>query len=103
MHSHLEHLYARRNGESAGSRQCISTPLRTAGTSPTSGLGFLEELQGKLDELKFGKIASVAGRYCADRDNNWDREERRTICSLWAKACAEGSAATPRKRLMRRA
>ena len=45
--------------------------------APTSGAGFLKELQTKLDELGFGKIASVAGRYYAmDRDNNWDREEK---------------------------
>lgn len=45
--------------------------------APTSGAEFLKELQDKLSELKFGKIASVAGRYYAmDRDNNWDREEK---------------------------
>ena len=30
-----------------------------------------------MDELSFGKIASVSGRYYAmDRDNNWDREQK---------------------------
>ena len=45
--------------------------------APTSGAGFLKDLQDKLDELQFGKIASVSGRYYAmDRDNNWDREQK---------------------------
>ncbi|MFA5052356.1 MAG: 2,3-bisphosphoglycerate-independent phosphoglycerate mutase, partial [Patescibacteria group bacterium] len=42
-----------------------------------SGMGFVQRIQKKLDELKFGKIASIAGRYYAmDRDNRWDREEK---------------------------
>lgn len=50
---------------------------RRARRSPTSGAEFLNALQNKLDELKFGKIASVSGRYYAmDRDNNWDREQK---------------------------
>jgi len=45
--------------------------------APTSGAEFLKNLQAKMDELAFGKIASVSGRYYAmDRDNNWDREEK---------------------------
>ena len=45
--------------------------------SPTSGAGFVAELQTKMDEISFGKIATVIGRYYAmDRDNRWDREEK---------------------------
>lgn len=38
---------------------------------------FIRELQGKMDELGVGKIASLSGRYWAmDRDKRWDRIER---------------------------
>ncbi len=42
-----------------------------------SGLGFVQRIQKKLENLKIGKIASLSGRfYAMDRDNRWDREER---------------------------
>ena len=43
-------------------------------TLPNSGIGFIKQLQHKLNELGFGKIASISGRYYSmDRDNNWGR------------------------------
>ena len=45
-------------------------------TPPTSGAGYIEQLQKALDELGVGKIASVTGRYYAmDRDKRWPRTE----------------------------
>ena len=45
-------------------------------TDPRSGLGFIEELQDKLDKTT-GKIASITGRYYTmDRDNRWERVKR---------------------------
>lgn len=42
-----------------------------------SGMGFVQRVQKKCEELKIGKIATLCGRYYAmDRDNRWDREER---------------------------
>jgi 2,3-bisphosphoglycerate-independent phosphoglycerate mutase len=42
-----------------------------------SAYGFIEELEAKMNELKTGKIATLAGRYWAmDRDNRWDRIEK---------------------------
>ena len=42
-----------------------------------SGLEYLNELQGKIQEIGIGRIASLSGRYYAmDRDNRWDREEK---------------------------
>ena len=44
---------------------------------PTSGIDFLKQLQAKIDELGFGTIASISGRYYSmDRDGNWDREQK---------------------------
>ena len=43
-------------------------------TLPTNGAGYLEQLQQKMREYNFGKIASVNGRYYAmDRDRRWER------------------------------
>ena len=44
---------------------------------PTSGIGFCRRIEQELEELDFGRIASVVGRYYAmDRDNRWDRVEK---------------------------
>jgi 2,3-bisphosphoglycerate-independent phosphoglycerate mutase len=42
-----------------------------------SAEGFLAELQGAMDKMLTGKVASISGRYFAmDRDNRWDRIEK---------------------------
>ncbi|MBQ8291736.1 MAG: 2,3-bisphosphoglycerate-independent phosphoglycerate mutase [Clostridia bacterium] len=79
VHSHIEHLYALVEMAKKEGLENVYIHAFTDGrdVAPTSGAGFLKDLQDKLDELAFGKIASVAGRYYAmDRDNNWDREEK---------------------------
>ena len=46
-------------------------------TSPTSGEGFLRELDEKLPSFHGAKIASLCGRYYAmDRDKRWERIEK---------------------------
>lgn len=46
-------------------------------TPPNSGAGYIKKLQDFMEELKYGKIATVIGRYYAmDRDKRWDRVER---------------------------
>jgi 2,3-bisphosphoglycerate-independent phosphoglycerate mutase len=43
-------------------------------TTPKSGAGYLETVQGWMDEAGAGRFGSVIGRYYAmDRDNRWDR------------------------------
>ena len=79
VHSHIEHLYALVEMAKNEGLDNVYIHAFTDGrdVAPTSGAGFLQDLQDKLNELAFGKIASVAGRYYAmDRDNNWDREEK---------------------------
>ena len=50
-------------------------------TVPTSGLRYLSDLAGKLQECGFRPTASVMGRYWAmDRDNRWNRVERAYRC-----------------------
>ena len=79
VHSHTEHLYALVEMAKKVGLDNVYVHAFTDGrdVAPTSGAGFLKELQEKMDELSFGKIASVSGRYYAmDRDNNWDREQK---------------------------
>ncbi|MBE7068008.1 MAG: 2,3-bisphosphoglycerate-independent phosphoglycerate mutase [Clostridiales bacterium] len=79
VHSHVEHLYALVEMAKKEGLDNVYIHAFTDGrdVAPTSGASFVSDLQNKLDELNFGVIASVAGRYYAmDRDNNWDREEK---------------------------
>jgi len=79
VHSHQEHLYAlaRMAVERGATRLFVHAFLDGRDVSPTSGAGFLSELQERLDTLGCGRIATVAGRYWAmDRDNRWERVER---------------------------
>ena len=97
VHSHIEHLYALVEMAKKEGLDNVYIHAFTDGrdVAPTSGADFLQDLQNKLDELNFGKIASVAGRYYAmDRDNNWDREEKAyDMLTLGTGVPFEGSAA----------
>ena len=43
-------------------------------TAPKSILGYLRQLQDHMDQIKYGKIATITGRYFAmDRDKRWER------------------------------
>ena len=79
VHSHIRHLFAlvelaRRHGLE---RVWIHPFLDGRDVSPTSGVGFLEQLQAELARLGVGQIADVMGRYYAmDRDSRWERLQR---------------------------
>ena len=78
VHSHNTHIYgllelAKREGLEKVYVHCFMDGRDTA---PTSGKGFIEELQAKMTEIGVGQIATVIGRYYVmDRDNRWDRVE----------------------------
>ena len=79
VHSHITHLYALlKMAKERGVKNCyVHCFMDGRDVSPTSGAGFIRELQEEIKALGYGKIASVAGRYYAmDRDNNWDRVEK---------------------------
>ena len=43
-------------------------------TPPKSGIDYIRQVEGRLKDTGYGKIASVSGRYYAmDRDKRWDR------------------------------
>ncbi len=76
VHSHIEHLFAllqmaRDKGLTKVYVHCF---LDGRDVSPTSGRGFVQELQEKCARLGVGRIATVMGRYYAmDRDKRWER------------------------------
>lgn len=79
VHSHIEHLFGLLQlAKKAGlTKVYVHAFMDGRDVPPMSGKGFLAELQGKMDELGVGEIASVMGRYYAmDRDNRWDRVEK---------------------------
>ena len=79
VHSMLEHLYALLEfAKTAGlKRVYIHAFMDGRDSPPTSGLGYIQQLEQKCAEIGVGKIASVAGRYWAmDRDKRWDRVQK---------------------------
>src|SRR5213079_1899075 len=76
VHSHQNHLYAllRMAKQSGVDRVFVHAFMDGRDTLPTSGAGYLDQLQQKMREYSTGKIASVNGRYYAmDRDRRWER------------------------------
>jgi len=79
VHSHDDHLYAfLKLAQSQDVQKCYIhafTDGRDSG--PYDAIESLKNLQHICDELSFGTIASVSGRFWAmDRDNNWDRMQK---------------------------
>src|SRR5499427_9745961 len=76
VHSRQEHLYAllKMAKQQGLERVFVHAFMDGRDTLPTSGAGFLEQLQQKMREYNCGKIATVNGRYYAmDRDRRWER------------------------------
>ena len=79
VHAHDDHLYAfLKLAKDQGVKKCYIhafTDGRDSG--PYDAVESLTNLQKICDELSFGEIASVSGRFWAmDRDNNWDRMQK---------------------------
>jgi 2,3-bisphosphoglycerate-independent phosphoglycerate mutase len=79
VHSQQRHLYAllKMAAMFKLERVFVHAFMDGRDTMPTSGLGYLEELQQKFAEHGVGKLASVSGRYFAmDRDLRWEKERK---------------------------
>lgn len=80
VHSHIDHLIALlRLAKKRGmtERVYIHAILDGRDTSPTGGVGYLRRLQGAIDELGLGQVASVIGRFFTmDRDKRWERVQK---------------------------
>jgi 2,3-bisphosphoglycerate-independent phosphoglycerate mutase len=79
VHSHISHLLtlidmAKQNNIE---NLFIHPILDGRDTPPTSGIDFVRQLQDFLDKRKYGRIATIVGRYWAmDRDTRWDRVQK---------------------------
>lgn len=79
VHSHQRHLHAllRMAAQQGVKRVFVHAFMDGRDTLPTSGAGYLEELQQKFAEYGVGQLASVSGRYFAmDRDLRWEKERK---------------------------
>jgi 2,3-bisphosphoglycerate-independent phosphoglycerate mutase len=104
VHSHQEHLYAllRAAREHNVTRVFVHAFMDGRDTLPTSGSGYILELEQKMREYGVGRIASVSGRYYAmDRDRRWERERKAFDAMVNAKA-EGGTHAHPAQRLTER-
>ena len=79
VHSSIEHLFAllelakREKVEQV----YIHAFLDGRDTPPTSGLGYIRQLEDFIARRGIGRIATVMGRYYAmDRDKRWDRTQK---------------------------
>lgn len=83
VHSHIDHLFALFDLCKKEKFENVLIHVITDGRdSPvTKSLEYIKKLNTKLNQLKFGKIATISGRYYAmDRDNRWDRTQKAYNC-----------------------
>ncbi len=79
VHSHINHLKAliKLAKEQGLDQVYVHAFMDGRDTPPQSGVDYLAELEAYMDEVSFGKIATVSGRYYAmDRDQRWERTEK---------------------------
>ena len=79
VHRHSSHLYGLLEMAAAKGLKEVYVHCFLDGrdVGPSTGLGFVEELEDKLQQIGVGRIATVSGRYYAmDRDNRWERVEK---------------------------
>ena len=90
VHSHLKHVFgmldmAKQRGVKQVYLHCF---LDGRDVPPTSGAGFIKELDEKCKEVGNARIATIQGRFWGmDRDKRWDRVERGYNCIV----CGEGN------------
>ena len=76
VHSHINHLLALLDMCKQEQVTNVYVHVFTDGRDvpPKSAYTYIKQIEDKLNEIGFGKIASISGRYYAmDRDNNYDR------------------------------
>ena len=76
VHAHIDHLFALLDlAKSSGVGRVLVHAITDGRDSPpTSGKGYIEKVQQKVDQVGNATIATVMGRfYAMDRDKRWDR------------------------------
>ncbi|MBI5692546.1 MAG: 2,3-bisphosphoglycerate-independent phosphoglycerate mutase [Verrucomicrobia bacterium] len=98
VHGMLDHLYgilrqAKEDGLGAG-QVFIHAFTDGRDTPPTSGLGYVQQVDAQCRAIGIGAIASVCGRFWAmDRDNRWERVSKAYYMLTGRKAEATASSA----------
>lgn len=83
VHASIDHLYALLFLCQERVVRNVFLHLITDGrdSPPQSAKIYLNQVQEKLNQIGFGKIASIMGRYFAmDRDRRWDRTKKAYLC-----------------------
>lgn len=83
VHSLLSHLYGLLELAKKNDMQQVYLHAFTDGrdSPPTSGAGYLADIEKKMAEIGVGQIASIMGRfYAMDRDNRWERVQQAYDC-----------------------
>lgn len=79
VHSHIDHLKALlRFARDKGVRQTyVHGFMDGRDVSPTSGVNYVKDLLEYMEEISYGVISTLSGRYYSmDRDKRWDRVEK---------------------------
>ncbi len=85
VHATIDHLVACVElGKRAGLKEVFIHAITDGrDTPPTSGKGFIMQVEERCAKLGVGKIATVCGRYYSmDRDKRWDRVQRAYDCMV---------------------
>ena len=88
VHSHINHIAALlRLASEQGVCAYLHAFMDGRDTSPTGGLGYIEQILPILEKYN-GKLASICGRYYAmDRDSRWERVEKAWQLLVHGKEC----------------
>ena len=95
VHSHLTHLYAllklaKDNGLEKVYVHCF---MDGRDVPPSSGKGYIEQLEAEMNKIGVGKIATVMGRYYAmGRDNRYERVEKAYAAMTYGEGLTADSA-----------
>lgn len=85
VHSHINHILAMiQMAHDEGLEDCfVHCFMDGRDVDPQSGVKFVDMIQQKMDELHFGHIADIGGRYWVmDRDKNMDRVDVAYRCMV---------------------
>ena len=96
VHSLLEHLYGLLELAKRKGLDKVYLHAFTDGrdSPPTSGAGYLADIEKKMGEIGVGQVASVTGRfYAMDRDKRWERVQEAYECLTEGIGQQAGSAA----------
>jgi 2,3-bisphosphoglycerate-independent phosphoglycerate mutase len=79
VHGMLEHLYGilRQAKEDGVTQIFLHAFTDGRDTPPSSGLGYVQQVEAQMKAIGVGRIATVCGRFWSmDRDNRWERVQK---------------------------